>query len=73
MCTHMSYAYATFLSLSPMIGKFKWAPDTSLMSLIQPSWLSMVLAERPMSFTPRLVNSGSSFAKAPSSVVQTGV
>jgi len=33
----------------------------------------MVFAERPMSLTPRLVNSDSSLAKAPSSVVQTGV
>lgn len=33
----------------------------------------MVLALRPMSFAPRLVNSGSSLANAPSSVVQTGL
>jgi hypothetical protein len=44
-----------------------------LMSLIHPPWLSIVFADRPISFTPRLVNSGSSFANAPSSVVQTGV
>ena len=30
-----------------------------------------MFAERPISLTPRLVNSGSSFANAPSSVVQT--
>jgi hypothetical protein len=56
-----------------VVGNFSWEPEISSMSLIQPSWLSMVLAERPMSFAPRLVNSGSSLAKAPSSVVQTGV
>jgi len=45
-----------------------------LIDILDPSSCeSTVLAERPMSFTPRLVNSGSSFAKAPSSVVQTGV
>jgi len=69
----MSYANATFLSLSPMMGNFRLLPEISSMSLIQPSWLSMVLAERPISFALRLVNSGSSFANAPSSVVQTGV
>jgi len=67
--THMSYASATFLSLSPMIGNLSLLPEISSMSLIQPPWLSIVFALRPMSLTPRLVNSGSSFAKAPSSVV----
>ena len=42
-------------------------------TLIQPPWLSTVFADRPMSLTPRFENSGSSLAKAPSSVVQTGV
>jgi hypothetical protein len=71
--TYMSYASATLRSLSPMMGNFSLLPLISSMSLIQPSWESIVFAERPMSFAPRRVNSGSSFAKAPSSVVQTGV
>ena len=53
-----------------MIGNLRVLPEISLMSLIQPPWLSTVFALKPMSLTPRLVNSGSSFAKAPSSVVQ---
>lgn len=69
----MSYAYATFLSLSPMIGNLSWLPEISSMSLIHPPCESTVLAERPISFTPRLVNSGSNLAKAPNSVVHTGV
>ena len=56
-----------------MIGKLRFAPLISLMSLIHVLWLSIVFAESPMSLTPRLVNSGSSLANAPSSVVQTGV
>jgi hypothetical protein len=71
--TYMSYARATSLCLSPIIGKVSLLPEISSISLIHPAWLSIVLAERPMSFAPRLVNSGSSLAKAPSSVVQTGV
>ena len=43
------------------------------MSLIQRWWESTPLALRPISLTPRAVNSGSSLAKAPSSVVQMGV
>lgn len=54
-------------SLSAMMGNFRLLPEISLMSLIHPPWLSTVFADSPMSFTPRLVNSGSSFAKAPSS------
>ena len=34
---------------------------------------SMVLADRPINLTLRFENSGSSFANAPNSVVQTGV
>lgn len=65
----MSYNSATFLSLSPMMGNLSWLPLISSMSLIQPPWLSTVLALKPISFTPRFVNSGSSFANAPNSVV----
>jgi len=67
----MSYFSATCLCLSPIMGNLSDVCEISLMSLIQPPWLSMVFALRPMSLTPRLVNSGSSLAKAPSSVVQT--
>lgn len=42
--TYMSYVYAIFLSLSPMIGKRSLLPEISSMSLIQPLWLSTVLA-----------------------------
>lgn len=70
---HMSYASATLRSLSPMMGNLRLLPEISLMSLIQPACESIVFAERPMSLAPRRVNSGSSFAKAPSSVVHTGV
>ena len=73
LSTHMSYASATLRSLSPMMGNLRLLPEISLMSLIQPSCESTVFAERPMSLAPRRVNSGSSFAKAPSSVVHTGV
>lgn len=73
LVTHMSYASATLRSLSPMMGNLRLLPEISLMSLIQPSCESTVFAERPMSLAPRRVNSGSSFAKAPSSVVHTGV
>lgn len=69
----MSYEYATFLSLSATMGKLRVFPLISLMSLAQPSWLSTVLALRPSSLTPRLLNSGSRRAISPSSVVQTGV
>lgn len=69
----ISYRYATFLSLSPMMGNLSVLPEISSMSLIHPEWLSIVFADSPISLTPRLVNSGSSFANAPSSVVQTGV
>ena len=69
----MSYAYATLRSLSPMIGNLSLLPEISSISLIHPPCESTVLAERPINFTPRLVNSGSSLAKAPNSVVQTGV
>lgn len=69
----MSYAYATFRSLSPMIGNLSLLPEISSMSLIHPPCESTVFADRPINFTPRLVNSGSSLAKAPNSVVQTGV
>jgi len=69
----MSYANATLRSLSPMIGKLNLLPEISSISLIHPPCDSTVFAERPINFTPRLVNSGSSLAKAPSSVVQTGV
>ena len=41
------------------------------MSLIQPPCESIVLADRPISLQLRFLNSGSSLAKAPSSVVQT--
>ena len=71
--TYMSYISATCLCLSPIIGNRSSLPEISLMSLIQPPWLSMVFALRPMSLTPRLANSGSSFANAPNSVVQTGL
>src|SRR6478609_3981037 len=37
------------------------------------AWRSTGSTERPISLTPRLSNSGLSFASAPSSVVQTGV
>lgn len=56
-----------------MMGKRSWLPEISSMSLIHPPWLSTVFALKPMSLQFLLVNSGSSFAKAPSSVVQTGV
>lgn len=56
-----------------MIGNVRLLPVISLISLIHPPWLSRVLADSPINLVPRLVNSGSSFAKAPSSVVQTGV
>ena len=71
--THMSYISAIFLCLSPMIGNLSLLPEISSMSLIQPPWLSIVFALNPMSLTPLFANSGSSFANAPSSVVQTGV
>ena len=71
--THMSYINAILRCLSPMIGKLSLLPEISSMSLIQPLCFSIVFALRPMSLTPLFVNSGSSLAKAPSSVVQTGV
>lgn len=52
-----------------MIGNFSLLPEISSMSLIQPPWLSIVLALNPMSLTFLFANSGSSFANAPSSVV----
>lgn len=63
----------TFLSLSPMIGKVKAQPDISAMSLIQPPCCSTVFADKPINLTPRFVKSGWYFARAASSVVQTGV
>ena len=68
---YMSYAKAILRSLSPIMGNLSLLPLISSMSLIQPPWLSMVFADKPINLTPRLVNSGSSFANAPSSVVQT--
>ncbi len=69
----ISYANATFRSLSPMIGNLRVLPEISSMSLIHPPCESTVFADRPINLTPRLVNSGSSLAKAPNSVVHTGV
>lgn len=71
--TYMSYFRAICLSLSPMIGNLRFVPEISLISLIHSPCLSIVFALSPMSLTPLFVNSGSSLAKAPSSVVQTGV
>lgn len=51
-----------------MMGNLSFEPLISSMSLIHPPWESTVLAERPISLTPRLVNSGSSLANAPSSL-----
>ena len=48
-------------------------PVTSLMSWAQPSWLSEVSTEMPMTFTLRLSHSSLRAATRPSSVVQTGV
>ena len=67
---HMSYSSAICLCLSPMIGKLNLLPEISSMSLIHCPCLSIVFALSPMSFTPLFANSGSSFANAPSSVVQ---
>src|SRR5580658_441046 len=43
------------------------------MSFVHLLWFSTGSTDRPMSFACRLVNSGSSFAMYPSSVVHTGV
>ncbi len=63
--------------LDPATGPEKSAFVESSMAQLEgatyPPCDSMVFADRPISLTPLLVNSGSSFAKAPSSVVQTGV
>lgn len=56
-----------------MIGNVNLEPVTSSMSLIHALWESALLADNPINFTSRLANSGSSLAKAPNSVVQTGV
>jgi hypothetical protein len=56
-----------------MSGKFSSLPVTSAMSPVQPWCDSSESTEMPMSFTPRLSNSGLRPASAPSSVVQTGV
>lgn len=56
-----------------MMGNWRLVPASSSMSLIHSVWDLMVFADRPMSLVPRLVNSGSSLANAPNSVVQTGV
>ena len=47
---------------SPIIGKFGAVPCVSSMSFAQPSWLSTGSTDRPMTFTPRLSNSGLSLA-----------
>src|SRR3984885_10124048 len=48
-------------------------PVTSWMSLAHLAWFSTGSTLRPMTLAPRLANSRSSPATAPSSVVQTGV
>lgn len=60
-------------SASAMMGKLRLVEEMSLMSFVQAACEERSLAERPMSLTLREVNSECSFAKAPSSVVQTGV
>src|SRR5690606_12304230 len=56
-----------------MIGKPTAAFWVSSMSLIQFLWESALSTEIAIAFTLRFLNSGSSFAVRPSSVVQTGV
>src|SRR5476649_1563882 len=48
-------------------------PWVSAMSAYHLAWFSTGSTDRPSTLTPRLSNSGFSFATAPSSVVQTGV
>ena len=60
-------------SSSPIRGKFSAEPCVSSMSPAQPLWDSTGSTEIPMSLVFRLSNSGLALAKAPSSVVQTGV
>src|ERR1700722_17459934 len=55
------------------MGWFGAAPCVSRMSSDHLLCLSTGSTERPISLTPRLSNSGFSFANAPSSVVHTGV
>ena len=69
----MSYKRAIRRSGSAIMGKDRWLPVISSMSLIHKRWESASLALNPIILTPLLVNSGSSFANAPSSVVHTGV
>ena len=69
----MSYRPATFRSGSAIIGKFTACPVTSSMSPSHFRCDSTGSTLSPMTFAPRLSNSGFSFATAPSSVVQTGV
>jgi len=60
-------------SASAMMGKERSVEAMSLMSFVQAVCEERSLADRPISLTLREVNSGWSLAKAPSSVVQTGV
>lgn len=71
----MSYLYATSLDSSPMIGKVNFLPPkaTSSMSLIHSLWDGMPSADKPINLTFLASNSGFNAAKAPNSVVQTGV
>ena len=46
----------------PIIGKFTAAPCVSSMSFAQPACLSIESTDSPITFTPRLSNSGLSFA-----------
>lgn len=62
--------------LDPLVVRLKAVG--ALQSVSSSFWIftgfsSISLLTRPMSLTPRAVNSGSSLAKAPSSVVQMGV
>ena len=56
-----------------MTGKLTAWPWVSSMSLSQERWDSTESTERPMSLVLRLSNSALALAKAPSSVVHTGV
>jgi len=69
----MPNSIATLRSLSAMIGKFTRVFCVSLMSAIQRSWSSALSTLRPMTLAFLARHSGSSFAVAPNSVVQTGV
>lgn len=56
-----------------MMGKERVVLEMLLMSEIHSPWDLRSFAERPMSFTPLWSNDGFNLAKAPNSVVHTGV